>query len=200
MSKVAWGLGKFQRPWMVYGYYDRPSRKWRKFTRVSSSAILMNRAALSMGDGVWVWHYSILDATAGLTIEEGCQIGAWVGIFTHGSQDAIRLLGKQFVHIPNAQRAGYTRASVTIGAYSFLGAGCRILPGVRVGKGCLVGTGSLVTDDLADYSIAVGSPARVIGSTVDLDLSAFRERDFSSTYYDATALALIRQRIPGPAG
>lgn len=195
MSSLAWGLGRFQRPFMIYGYYDKPAHVWRKYTRISSSAVLMNRPALTIGDHVWVWHYSILDATAGLTIEEGCQIGAWVGVFSHGSQISVRLLGEQFVHIPNQDRAGYTRGAVHIGAYSFLAAGVKILPGVTVGKGCLIGAGSLVTKSLPDYSIAVGSPAQVKGSTVDLDLDYFRQQDFSSTYYDPAALALIQQKL-----
>jgi acetyltransferase-like isoleucine patch superfamily enzyme len=180
---------------MIYGYNDLPSGQWRKWTRISSSAVLMNRPALSMGDHIWVWHYSILDATAGLTIEQGCQIGAWVGIFTHGSQNAIRLLGEQFVHIPNQERSGYTRGTVHIGAYSFIAAGAKILPGVTLGKGCLVGAESLVTKDLPDYAIAVGSPAQIKGSTLDLDLDFFRHQDFSATYYDPVALSLIRQKL-----
>lgn len=197
MSGAARPLARLQRPFMVYGFYDRPSRTWRKFTRVSSSAVIMNRSALSVGDHVWVWHYSILDATAGLTIEEGCQIGAWAGVFTHGSQDAIRLLGERFVHMPNTERPGYTRAPVTIGAYSFLGAGCKVLPGVRIGKGCLIGSGALVTRSLPDYSVAVGSPAVVRGSTLDIDARLFRERDYSSTYFDPHALGLIQQQLEG---
>ena len=195
MSSLAWGIGRFQRPFMIYGYKDTPSGQWRKYTRLSSSVILMNRPALALGDYIWVWHYSILDATAGLTIEQGCQIGAWVGIFTHGSQNAIRLLGEQFVHIPNQERAGYTRGAVHIGAYSFIAAGAKILPGVTIGKGCLVGAGSLVTKDLPDFAIAVGAPAQVKGSTLDLDLESFRQQDFSASYYDPAALAIILDKL-----
>jgi serine acetyltransferase len=41
-----------------------------------------------------------------------------------------------------------------------------ILPGVRVGNHCIIGSGSIVTIDIPDNSIAVGSPARVIASNV----------------------------------
>jgi acetyltransferase-like isoleucine patch superfamily enzyme len=37
-----------------------------------------------------------------------------------------------------------------------------ILAGVTIGKGCTVGAGSVVTRDVEDYSVVVGSPARVI--------------------------------------
>jgi lipopolysaccharide O-acetyltransferase len=37
-----------------------------------------------------------------------------------------------------------------------------VLPGVRIGKGSIVGTMSTVTRDIPPYSVAVGSPARVV--------------------------------------
>ncbi len=195
MSSLAWMVARFQRPFMVYGYYDIPTHTWHKYTRISSNVVMMNRSRLSIGENVWVWHHTILDATEGLVIEEGSQIGAWVGLFTHGSEIAIRLLGDQFVHIPNKERQGYTRGAVRIGAYSFVGARSIILPGVTIGKGCLVGAGALVTKDMPDYSIVVGAPAQVKGSTIDLDLPFFRKGDYSSTYYDPEALIFIQQKL-----
>lgn len=193
MSTAAYLFSSIQRPFMVYGYYDYSSRKFRKYTRISSTVTIMNKKSLSIGDHVWVWHHSILDATEGLEIHEGCQIGAWVGIFTHGSERSIRLLGNQFVHIPNTKRSGYTRGGVVIGEYTFIGAGSVILPGIRIGKGCLIGTGTLVTKDVPNYSIVVGSPGQVRGSTIDLDKKSFMDDDFSNTYYDPEALAMIKE-------
>lgn len=199
MSMVANMVARLHRPFMVYGYYDLASRTFRKYTRMSSTATIMNKRALAVGDHVWVWHYSILDATEGLIIEEGCQIGAWVGIFTHGSENAIRLLGKQFVHIPNTERKGYTRGSVQIGAYTFVGAGSVILPGVTIGKGCLIGTGSLVAKDIPDFSIVVGQPGKVVGSTIEMDAKLFGAAavpdGYAQTYYDPQALLWIQERL-----
>ncbi len=195
MSAVANGCARLHKPFMVYGYYDVASQSFRRYTRMSSTVTIMNRQALAVGDHVWVWHYSILDATEGLIVEEGCQIGVWVGIFTHGSERSIRLLGREFVHIPNAERRGYTRAGVRIGAYTFVGAGSVILPGVSIGKGCLIGAGSLVTRDVPDYSIVTGQPGTVVGSTIELDEKLFREYDYSATYYDPRALQEIQRRL-----
>ncbi len=200
MSLVAHGLAMVQRPFMVYGYYDSASRRYLKYTRVSSSATLINRKKLVMGEHVWVWHYSVLDATEGLVIEDGAQIGAWVGIFTHGSESAIRLLGSNFVHVHNTKREGYTRGAVKIGAYTFVGAGSVILPGVTVGKGCLIGTGTLVTKNVPDYSIVVGSPGKVVGNTIDFDMKFFVDKDFSLSYYDREALQQIQGKLRDKAG
>ncbi|GHV48006.1 hypothetical protein FACS1894181_02690 [Bacteroidia bacterium] len=44
----------------------------------------------------------------------------------------------------------------------WLGYNVIVLPGVTIGKGCVIGAGSVVTSDIPSYSIAVGNPARVI--------------------------------------
>ena len=195
LSLVGNSLAILNRPFMVYGMVDPKTKEFRKYTRISSSAVIMSRENLSLGEYIWVWHYSILDATEGLNIGEGSQIGAWVGIFTHGSENAIRLLGPHFVHVPNAKRKGYTRGSVNIGAYTFIGAGSMILPGVTIGKGCLIGSGTIVVKDIPDYSIVIGSPGQIKGSTLDQDEKFFNKFDFSDTYYDHNALEIIRNKL-----
>lgn len=55
---------------------------------------------------------------------------------------------------------------VHIGAGTFIGMRTLILPNVRIGKGCVIGAGSIVNTDIPDYSVAVGSPAQVV-STFD---------------------------------
>ncbi len=42
-----------------------------------------------------------------------------------------------------------------------IGANTTILPGVTIGKGSLVAAGSIVTRDVPDYMLAIGSPARL---------------------------------------
>jgi acetyltransferase-like isoleucine patch superfamily enzyme len=192
MSVVGNLFAKFQKPFMVYGYFDSGSNRFQKYTRISSTATIMNRKSLNIADHVWVWHYTILDATEGLIIGEGTQIGAWVGIFTHGSENAIRLLGKEFVHINNEERIGYTRGSVKIGSYTFIGAKSVILPGIEIGNGCLIGSGTLVTKDVPDYSVVVGSPGKIIGSTLDIDRKFISEfEELHNIYFDKQALDQI---------
>jgi acetyltransferase-like isoleucine patch superfamily enzyme len=188
MSIVGHQYAKLQQPFMIYGYKDPGTHRFQKYTRISSSAVIVNEKNLSLADHVWVWHYSVLDATEGLKIDEGCQIGAWVGIFTHGSQNSIRLLGRQYVNIPSTERKGYTRGAVKIGAYTFVGAGAIVLPGVTIGKGCLIGAGTLVTKDVPDYSIVAGSPGQVRGSTLDLDRKYLTDPEIAQTYYEPSLL------------
>jgi acetyltransferase-like isoleucine patch superfamily enzyme len=49
-----------------------------------------------------------------------------------------------------------------IGENTFIGAGAIVMPGVRIGRECIIGSGSVVTKDIPDNSMAVGNPARVI--------------------------------------
>jgi galactoside O-acetyltransferase len=42
----------------------------------------------------------------------------------------------------------------------WIGANVVILPGVRIGKGCVVGAGAVVTKNLPDFSICWGVPAK----------------------------------------
>lgn len=51
---------------------------------------------------------------------------------------------------------------VNIGNDCWIGGNTVILPGVTIGNGTTVGAGSVVTQDIPSFSIAVGSPARVI--------------------------------------
>jgi acetyltransferase-like isoleucine patch superfamily enzyme len=66
--------------------------------------------------------------------------------------------------IPMMEQGLYSKGPVVIQNDVWLGAGVVVLDGVRVGNGCILGAGAVVTKDLPDYSIAVGVPARVIGT------------------------------------
>lgn len=56
-----------------------------------------------------------------------------------------------------------------IGSNVFLGGGCIIMPGVRIGNHVVVGAGSVVTKDVPDHSVVVGNPARLIRTGVVLN-------------------------------
>ena len=61
---------------------------------------------------------------------------------------------------------GYTLVRpVRIGAMAYIGAGATILPGSVIGDGAVVGAGAVVTGEIPAGSVAVGNPARVIGTT-----------------------------------
>ena len=56
---------------------------------------------------------------------------------------------------------------VSIGDGSWIGHGTVVLPGSRIGRHVTIGANSVVSGEIPDYSVAVGSPARVIRRYVD---------------------------------
>ena len=57
-------------------------------------------------------------------------------------------------------------APVTIEDHVWIGAGCRILPGVTIGQNAVVAAGSVVTKDVPRGSLVGGNPAKVLREKV----------------------------------
>ena len=77
----------------------------------------------------------------------------------------------------------YTKIGrVIIGDNVFIGAESVVLPGVTIGSNVVVGANSTVTHDVADNSVVVGSPARVI-CTLDEYLEKERKRMATAPCY-----------------
>ncbi len=168
-------------PRMVMGYRDA-SGELRPRTRLSDTVFLYHRERINIADNAFVWHYTILDGTGGLTIGEGAQIGAWVGIFTHSSHISIRLYGRHYQDVHEDEKKGYVKSPVSIGPYTFVGAGSLILPGVTIGKGALVSAGSIVTRAVKDFEVVSGNPAEVVGDTRVLDKRCLRDPQLQGWY------------------
>ena len=175
-----------QQPYMVYGFYNKPQKRFMKLTRISSSTKILSKGQLDCEDNVWIGHYSILDASNGIEIGEGVQTGPFVSIFSHSSHIAIRLLGKQYLQSNN--RIGYIDGKVIIGEYSFIGTSTIIFPGVTIGRGCLIKAGSIVTKSVPDFSIVSGNPAVVTGSVLDMDTKYFHNDAVQKNYFNRESI------------
>lgn len=66
----------------------------------------------------------------------------------------------------------------TVGDYSIVATQCLLLPGVKIGQHCLVGACSMVSKDIEDYKVAVGSPAKVVK-----DIREVRDRETGEAHY-----------------
>ncbi|MFH2044513.1 MAG: acyltransferase [Pseudomonadota bacterium] len=53
----------------------------------------------------------------------------------------------------------------------YIGAQCIIMPGVIIGECAIVGAGSVVTESIPDYSIAIGVPAKVVRTFMPDDVN-----------------------------
>ena len=60
---------------------------------------------------------------------------------------------------------GFTKErKVIISDDCWIGRRVMIMPGVRIGTGCIIGAGSIVTKDIPPYSVVAGVPARIVKS------------------------------------
>ena len=76
--------------------------------------------------------------------------------FSQRANDVAQWLqgSKDWQHVP--------MAPVQIGDKAWVGFGCIVLPGVTIGEGAVVGAGSVVTRDVAPWTVVAGNPARPI--------------------------------------
>jgi len=179
---------------MVYGFFDTNNYTFLKSVRISSSTVINSRTKLKIKDGVWIWHHSVIDASNGITIGEGCQIGAFVGIFTHSSHISIRLHGSDYMNVPVDDRIGYIRGSVEIGDYTFIGTGSFIFPGSRIGKGCIILAGTHVKGEVPDYSVVSGNPSKIIANVAQIDRMYLKENKFLNQYFDPSLLEEMKRK------
>ena len=89
-----------------------------------------------------------------INIEDNVTIGSNVMIFAHINPTANLEL----------KRKAYPRMveHVTVRSGAVLNPGSIITAGVTIGKNAIVSVGSVVAEDIPDYCIAVGNPARVV--------------------------------------
>ncbi|MFZ3385519.1 MAG: DapH/DapD/GlmU-related protein [Candidatus Methanoperedens sp.] len=71
-------------------------------------------------------------------------------------------------HIINSPTFACFNKPVIIEDYAWIGARAMILPGVRIGKGAILGAASTATKDIPDHSIFAGAPAKEIGKRAEL--------------------------------
>ncbi len=64
--------------------------------------------------------------------------------------------------IPMTEQGFSAEEPPVIGDDVWIGHRVIILPGAKIGNGCVIGAGAVVTGTIPDYSVAAGVPARVI--------------------------------------
>lgn len=107
--------------------------------------------------------------TGGITIGHQCVINKFVsldgrGTLTIGNNVSVSAYAKIITasHNPDVSDFSYTTAPVVLEDYVWIGTAAIIMPGITLGKGCVVAAGSVVTKDVPPYAIVGGNPARFI--------------------------------------
>lgn len=96
-----------------------------------------------------------------LKLHDNVTVAANVHFVTH---DAIRHVLFYKYHKHFARHLGCIEVMDNV----FIGLGSIIMPNVKIGENCVIGGGSIVTKDIPANSVAVGVPAKVIGTFDDL--------------------------------
>lgn len=106
-----------------------------------------------IGDHVWIGPQSYFDARD-LVIEDF--VGWGPGAKVLGSEHTGFPIGVPIV------QTDLEIKPVRIGAWADIGTNAVILPGVRIGKGSIVGAGAVVTEDVPPFAVVAGVPARFL--------------------------------------
>jgi maltose O-acetyltransferase len=119
--------------------------------------VWLNGDRIELGDRVAFNIGCFVNGFNGLVFGDGVNIGPHCMIHTanHNFDDATR---------PVTDQGWAETRPLVIGKNTWIGMGALILPGVRIGEGCVVGAGSVVARDLEEYTVAVGNPAKPIKS------------------------------------
>jgi acetyltransferase-like isoleucine patch superfamily enzyme len=136
---------------------------WGGRIRIEGGATISNGAILATYGGAieieanaYIGPYCVLYGHGGLIIGRNVMIGAHTVIVPANH-------GFARTDLPmNAQPL--THRGITIGQDVWIGAGCRLLDGVHIGDGALIGAGAVVTKNVERRGVALGVPARVVRS------------------------------------
>jgi acetyltransferase-like isoleucine patch superfamily enzyme len=109
---------------------------------------------ISIGEGTYVNRYTMLDAHSEISIGRNCMVGPYCYITdaNHGRAAGALVKEQRMEAMP-----------VVIEDDVWLGARVVVLPGVRLGRGCVIGAGAVVTHDVAAEAVVAGVPAAPIG-------------------------------------
>ncbi len=112
-------------------------------TLIESKVIIGDRVTVK--SGVYIWDNT--------TIENDVFIGPCAA-FTNDKFPRSKCHDKKFDSIHVKEGAS-------------IGANATILPGVTLGKKCMIGAGAVVTKDVPDYTVVYGNPAKIMGKVED---------------------------------
>ncbi len=141
----------------VNSIYGRSYASVGRKSNVHPTVVLRHPSNIIIGDNCLINHNNVLQSgklNAKIIIGNYVQTGPNVMMFAynHGTE----LNGVPMINQP------YYESDIIIGDDVWIGGGTVITAGVKIGKGSVIGSNSTVTKDIPEFSIAVGSPAKVI--------------------------------------
>lgn len=130
-----------------------------------SIVLELDTSDVHIGSNSLVLYGTIIDCVESIVIEDDVLISYLCVVADsdgHSTRLSERLEDLQLWRTNRFEFAHAKRAPIRICRGAWIGAHSIILKGVRVGCGAIVGAGSVVTRDVADWTIVAGNPARVV--------------------------------------
>lgn len=100
---------------------------------------------IEIGDNSYLGPYVCMAGPGHIKIGKNCLIASHSGVYANNHRDY-----------------GLSREGIEIEDNCWIGSGVRILDGVTIGRGSVIGAGAVVTKNIPADSIAVGVPAKAI--------------------------------------
>jgi len=137
---------------------------------------------IRIGTGTHIHRDSIFETGDGGSISIGddthiqprCQFSAYKGRIEIGSAVQIAPNCAFYPYDHGFERSTaiknqpfQSKGGILIHDDAWLGVGVIVLDGVQIGRGAVIGAGSVVTKNITDYSIAFGTPARVVNTRIE---------------------------------
>lgn len=113
------------------------------------------QSAITIGDGTSIAGFCTITAVQRVVIEPRVLMARNVYISDHS-----HAYGQRERAIKDQGVTGVAPVRIAEGAW--LGHGVVVCPGVTIGRNAVVGANSVVRDDVPDFCVAVGAPARVV--------------------------------------
>jgi acetyltransferase-like isoleucine patch superfamily enzyme len=125
--------------------------------RIDAYAILTGK--LELHANVHVSPFCFLSATGGsITMQENSGIGSHVAVLTKSDD-----------YTTDSTSSGKVSGDIVIGTNSIIGAGCKILPGSKVGNDCSVGSNAVINGNIkaGDMVISRGTSLITVGNRLE---------------------------------
>jgi len=112
------------------------------------------KGKIIIGNNVYIGEHSVILSNEEIEIGDNVLISPHNDIvdFNHIYKDPKRPINQQ----------GIVTKKIKIEDDVWIGSGCKILMGVTLGKGSVIGAGSVVTKDVSPYYVVAGNPVHVI--------------------------------------
>lgn len=128
------------------------SHSWLQVLKSSGTT---SEVAIEIGSGTSISGFCTISAVERVVIEESVLMARYVYIADHRHE-----FGNCDQPILAQGIAGI--APVRIGRGAWLGQNVVVCPGVTIGRNAVIGANSVVRQDIPDFTVAAGAPARVI--------------------------------------